>query len=208
MRHVAWRPYIRGAHDHSVFTRNVRLSADKTEKLGELISELVSSQTEVWCQGVTFVGMPPYYTVENVTHIYEHTLTRLLEIDREFVWDDYLTFSTSAEYPSTPVWGLMSDSSSIGPVFSRKDHCAFVKLSKTKGRPRAVIKLITNRFVKYTNEPVDARDKHMNSYPSVFVTLFCTELYGTRQEDYKEAVLGIASRGRERFLVEIQKSGT
>ncbi|MEQ2182777.1 hypothetical protein GOODEAATRI_025738 [Goodea atripinnis] len=68
------------------------LSADKTERLGELISKLLSSQTEVLCQGVLVAGTPPYYTVEKVTHNSKRALTSLL-------WGDNFTFSRTADPP-------------------------------------------------------------------------------------------------------------
>lgn len=78
-----------------------QLTADKAEKLGELISELVSSQNQVPYLGLPFVGTSPYCTMENITHISGRALTQLLKFDPDFVWGDNLIFSTAVKYPST-----------------------------------------------------------------------------------------------------------
>lgn len=99
------------------------------------------------------------------------------------------------------VKALVSDSSRIGPVFFTKDKFVFVKLSKTKGRPRAAINLMTKHLLEYTNDPTGEQDENTNSDPSVFVPIFCTECYGTREEDYNEAALSMASLECDRFLI-------
>ena len=77
------RTYLRG-----VF----QLKHSEAVKLSELISELTKTQGDG--DSRAFTGIPPYCTVENVTHISGLALRKLLELDKDFVWGYNLTFTT------------------------------------------------------------------------------------------------------------------
>lgn len=94
---------------------------------------------------------------------------------------------------------LVSQGSRFGPVFNRKDQCAFVKVSR-RDNTRAVVNLDTMTLVQYA-EKHECPSDPVDSDQSLFVPIFCKECYGTEACDYTEALAGIALCGAGSFLV-------
>ena len=94
---------------------------------------------------------------------------------------------------------LVKQGSRLGPVFSTKDQCAFVKVSNDDEK-RAVVNMTTMTLVDY----VDRREYPegpLCSDQSLFVPIFCKECYGTIEDDYTEALASIVLDGSDKYLV-------
>lgn len=94
---------------------------------------------------------------------------------------------------------LVSQCSRVGPVFCKKDMCAFVKVSK-EDKKRAVVNMTSMTLVDYADRS-ECPEGPLGSDPSLFVPIFCTECYGTNEADYTEAMATIVSSQRDKFLV-------
>lgn len=94
---------------------------------------------------------------------------------------------------------LVKQGSRLGPVFSTKDQCAFVKVSNDD-KKRAVVNMTSMTLVDYVD-----RDEYpegpLCSDQSLFVPIFCKECYGTIEDDYTEALASIVLDGSDKYLV-------
>ena len=101
---------------------------------------------------------------------------------------------------SSSVTPLVSCSSRVGPVFCTNDQqCAFVKVSKEDAK-RAVVNTTSMTLVDYADR-CNYPEGPLRSDQSLFVPTFCKECYGTRDDDYAEALANIVSCGSTMFLV-------
>lgn len=99
----------------------------------------------------------------------------------------------------TGIGPLVNCGSRVGPVFSKKDNCAFVKVSHLDTK-RAVINTDNMTLVQYV-EKADYPDGSLESDQSLFVPIFCKECYGTEDGDYTEALDNVTSCGAKGFIV-------
>ncbi|KAJ7983524.1 hypothetical protein DPEC_G00377220 [Dallia pectoralis] len=100
---------------------------------------------------------------------------------------------------SSDVTPLASQGSRVGPVFSTKGQYAFVKVSNGD-RKRAVVNMTGMTLVDYADRS-EYPEGALCSDQSLFVPIFCSECYGTEEDDYAEAVPRIVSCGSTKFLV-------
>lgn len=78
-----------------------------------------------------------------------------------------------------------------GPLFGIKDRCAYIKVRKDDST-RAVVDLTTMTLVDYAT-PEQYPVTPLRCDRSLFVPIFCTECYGTRDLHYKSALENITS---------------
>ena len=100
---------------------------------------------------------------------------------------------------SGDVTPMVRQGSRLGPVFSTKDQCAFVKVSNDD-KKRAVVNMTSMTLVDY----VDRREYPegpLCSDQSLFVPIFCKECYGTNEDDYTEALASIVLDESDKYLV-------
>lgn len=100
---------------------------------------------------------------------------------------------------SSGVTPLVSQGSGVGPVFCTKDQWAFVKVSN-EDKKRAVVNMTSMTLVNYVDK-CEYPEGDLRSDQSLFVPIFCKECYGTKEDNYTEALASIVSCGSDKFLV-------